>query len=318
MRYVGAGGGLARGTALLLVLLGLGLVSLVMVVLVGRVADQLHEVRGELGEVQARAMAERGLALAWHPEIEAGHPALSGEWGGGGYRARRGTEEGRLALGMLLEEEGREVFRRLLGHWGMGLAEADALIDAAADWVDADDLRRLRGAESADYEQAGLPYNRPFASLDEFRMVRGAWRLDELAPRWRDVLTAEDVGWLDLAEAGAEAIAAATGVELGTAQRFVRARAGADGVHGTADDVELGGLVEALARLGVAGEFEAGYELDVGGEMVRLEAVGWWGDVVVRIVANPEAGGGWRRYELRRAMARGELAPGVVAGEGVR
>ena len=53
---------------------------------------------------------------------------------------------------------------------------ADALAQAIMDWRDADDFRRLRGAERDDYLKAGareLPRNEPFESVDELRFVRG-------------------------------------------------------------------------------------------------------------------------------------------------
>ena len=53
---------------------------------------------------------------------------------------------------------------------------ADALAQAIMDWRDADDFRRLRGAERDDYIKAGareLPRNEPFESVDELRFVRG-------------------------------------------------------------------------------------------------------------------------------------------------
>ncbi len=55
-------------------------------------------------------------------------------------------------------------------------AEADALADAIIDYRDTDDLRSLNGAESVEYEQAGLPWgakNALFASVFELKKVLG-------------------------------------------------------------------------------------------------------------------------------------------------
>lgn len=299
-----------RGTALLLVIAGMAILSMVLMTLAMNVAGQLQDARGAVGELQARARAEQGLAIAQHPGIDPAHPALRGEFGDGGYRAWSSTEEGRLSLPRLLQPGQRETFRRLLQLWGMDLMEADALIDAAADWVDADDRRRLRGAESADYEQPGLPFNRPFSHLDEFRLVRGAERLDQLAPGWREVLTVELLDGLDVTEAGAVAIAAATGADLLMAERFVRWRAGPDGVRGTDDDPELADLAQVRSLLGLPPSPPAGtagalaeaatvYPLTLRGGTRRLEAEGWWGGHAVRIIALPGRDGQWRRYDVR-------------------
>jgi general secretion pathway protein K len=56
---------------------------------------------------------------------------------------------------------------------------ADALSQAIMDWRDADDFRRLRGAERDDYIKDGareLPSNAPFESVDDLRFVRGMTR----------------------------------------------------------------------------------------------------------------------------------------------
>jgi len=53
---------------------------------------------------------------------------------------------------------------------------ADAMSQAILDWRDADDFRRLRGAERDEYIKSGareLPSNGPFESVDELRFVRG-------------------------------------------------------------------------------------------------------------------------------------------------
>lgn len=46
---------------------------------------------------------------------------------------------------------------RFLGQMGVPLEKRDAMIDALRDYTDTDDLRRLNGAEIADYAALGLP-----------------------------------------------------------------------------------------------------------------------------------------------------------------
>lgn len=73
----------------------------------------------------------------------------------------------------LVDEAGLE---RFLIALSVDPITADALAQAIMDWRDADDFRRLRGAERNDYIKDGareLPSNTPFESVDELRFVHG-------------------------------------------------------------------------------------------------------------------------------------------------
>jgi general secretion pathway protein K len=59
---------------------------------------------------------------------------------------------------------------------GQDAETAQRLVEAIADWKDADDLRRPNGAENADYGSAGLKYgpaNAPFQTPGELQRVLG-------------------------------------------------------------------------------------------------------------------------------------------------
>ena len=52
----------------------------------------------------------------------------------------------------------------------------DMIVDRISDWRDPDDLRRLHGAEGAEYAKAGFsgrPRNAPFQSVEELKLVLG-------------------------------------------------------------------------------------------------------------------------------------------------
>ena len=54
--------------------------------------------------------------------------------------------------------------------------QAEAISDSIIDWRDEDDLRRLNGAEEAEYLEAGMhtiPANAPFRSINELQQVLG-------------------------------------------------------------------------------------------------------------------------------------------------
>ena len=84
----------------------------------------------------------------------------------------------------LVDEQG---LTRFLTGVSIDAITADALSQAIIDWRDADDFRRLRGAERDDYLKAGareLPRNSPFEAVDEVRFVRGMTStiLSKIAP----------------------------------------------------------------------------------------------------------------------------------------
>ncbi len=68
------------------------------------------------------------------------------------------------------------LLKGLLVSVGLGNDDADALLDAISDWRDPDSLKRLHGAEEADYQAAGLSYrpaNAPFQAIEELQLVLG-------------------------------------------------------------------------------------------------------------------------------------------------
>ena len=68
------------------------------------------------------------------------------------------------------------LLRGLLLSVGLNDEEAAQLLDAILDWRDPDSLKRLHGAEEADYRAAGLSYgpaNAPFQAIEELQLVLG-------------------------------------------------------------------------------------------------------------------------------------------------
>jgi len=73
---------------------------------------------------------------------------------------------------------------KLLRYCGASEAQAAALGDALADYIDADDLKRINGAEGFEYRAAGLPEprNSPLLSREElwrvfgFAAIRDSWQ----------------------------------------------------------------------------------------------------------------------------------------------
>lgn len=88
------------------------------------------------------------------------------------YRVTLRDTGAALHLNLASEEQLRAFF---IAH-GVDFGEADRLAQRILDWRDADQARRPRGAERADYLARGrvdFPADRPFERLDELRGVEG-------------------------------------------------------------------------------------------------------------------------------------------------
>ena len=130
------------------------------------------------------------------------------------YAEDGGTLELQDAAGLIgLNAFGDEAMSRLLTTLGVSQPQHASLIDALRDYTDADDLRRLSGAEAAQYAAAGLPAgprNAPLASPLELRDVLGWGReaalwttgpgiLDFTAPEGEGRLNPNTAPWQVLA-----------------------------------------------------------------------------------------------------------------------
>ncbi|MCW0216880.1 MAG: general secretion pathway protein GspK [Prosthecobacter sp.] len=201
---------------------------------------------------RARMLSEAALAIAMNPDIKPDDPLLRRQVADDErFVVEMTGEDGLLNPNVLLQREDRETLRRIFMHWGMNIQQANILIDRMLDWVDEDDFSRIQGGESKLYGQTGMPFNRPFRSLEEMALVRGMELVEEAYPQWRDWFSIYASGTLDLNEAQPEVVAAVTGVDIRFAQNLRSQRVGRDGILNTEDDNPMPDLTSALAILGL-------------------------------------------------------------------
>jgi hypothetical protein len=282
---------LARGSALMATLAVVAALALI-VALVSRVLreDQRYiKIRQE--RLNALAWAEAGVALASHPLIKRGDPTLI--WtgpDGEGYQVTIESEDARINPAVVLEREDDIFLESLFAMWGMDPDSSAVLIDSMRDWIDDDENVGLNGAEEGDYAGTGMPGvppNRRFLSVEEIRHVRGAQALDMVRPGWESLFTVRGTGTLDLKDAPAELVAAACGVPIETAQRFVELRRGPDGMPDNEDDPPMNSLDDALTLLGPPGVSEEilNSRVGVGSSTQRITSVGTFGKTTRTLAA---------------------------------
>ncbi len=175
-----------RGIALLLVL---WVLTALMVIVFAFSFSTRVETRSTISfkeEMEKRFISqaglERGIVEIYYnkrflniPEKETwrldGTP-YTGEFGGGYYEVRIMDENGKVDINTAPDV----LLKNLLIQLGLKNEESDAVVDAIMDWKDADDLRRLNGAESDYYMTLPNPYkakNANFDTVEELIFVKG-------------------------------------------------------------------------------------------------------------------------------------------------
>jgi general secretion pathway protein K len=304
------------GFALLVVMLVLTLLSVVVLELVfsmrleastgrafkdGLLAEHLVDaavqqaIREVLSQAPVQALDEAGqlvfLRAAPGSPLPTRLPVLPRErvpLGAGEYAYRITDEDARLNVNTVPTER----MDRLLRALGVDKESRDIILDSLQDWRDADELRRINGAESDDYYLTlPVPYrarNAPLQDVAELRQIRGM--TEELY--WG---TPEHPGLVDLVT-----VFGRDSVNLNTAAAPVLTALGLS-------DAEVADILQTRVRApytAVPGRF-AGRGLGVGSATFRVEAAGWVGGV--------------RRAHAAAVIQRRGVAPGSqgVAGLGI-
>jgi general secretion pathway protein K len=169
-----------RGIALLAVLWVVAILALVAAVFMRETRTEIALTRNLAAEAKAEALAEAGVnrailillglddTIPWRVD----GTAIAFGYGGGTVQLSLQDEGGKIDL----NRAGDTVLQGLFTSVGVGQDAAQHLVDAVADFRDADGLRHLNGAEDAEYARAGLPYDAkdaPFAATDELLQVFG-------------------------------------------------------------------------------------------------------------------------------------------------
>lgn len=246
----------ARGSALLAVLWLVALLTMLVGTTTLLLREDVETASTRRLMFRARMLAEQGLAIAAHPDVKQDDEKLlryEVEKGMGWIVEMEG-EDGRINPNVILERKDRDTMRRIMRAWGLKFDESERVIDALMDWVDSDDFTSgLGGAESKYYGVKGIPFNRPFRSVDEMGQVRYMNEVERIYPSWRTWFSVHSSGTVDVNEASAQVISAVTGADPVIAQQFVARRLGPDGMAHTKDDILYQDVQTALRVLMVSG-----------------------------------------------------------------
>ena len=169
-----------RGIALVVVLWGLVLLAAIAGSFAAGSRTDTVLARNGAENAKARALADAAIARAI---LEMLDNKNVDRWRSDGTVYRFAFADGNARI-WIMDEVGKvdlntapdSLIRAAFRAADLADDDADAMVDAVADFRDTDDLVRLHGAEDKDYEQAGLPFgakDAPFESVDELLRVLG-------------------------------------------------------------------------------------------------------------------------------------------------
>jgi len=270
-----------RGAALLAVIWLIAILAIATMSALRVITFDVDVASSVIHGSRARHLAEMGIAVGANPAVMRSDPLLRqlDSEAGEGFEARIVSEGGRFNLNAILLQEDVSLLLSIFTKWGLELTEAQAVIDALGDWIDADDEVRLNGAEVDAYEKLGRinqPFNRPFYDIDEARLVLGMDLVEAVRPDWRNWFTVWSGGTLDLNEAPAELIAAAAEIPVEQAVIIPELVAGPDGIRDTEDDEPFENTAAALDLLGINPEArpDLAARFTTDDAVTRIESIG--------------------------------------------
>jgi general secretion pathway protein K len=169
------------GMALVLVLWFVSLLSILALGFSRSVRTEIQIAHNLLEDIRDRHLAEAAVQMGIHELLKSDQDDLPSLVSG---VSKGFLFDGRQLSYAIQDERGKvdlnqapdELLLNLLQTSGVEDTQAAGILDAIADWRDDNDLRRLNGAELAEYEEAGLkavPSNKPFVSIDELQQVIG-------------------------------------------------------------------------------------------------------------------------------------------------
>ncbi len=288
-----------RAAALLLVLWAIAILSFAVLWVADLVNLELAARSADSRGMAARQIALSGVAIGLHPQVTREDTELLNREvrPGETMRVRIRGEGARFNINRLLAQQDRMMLKNLFVLWGLDGDAADVLIDRLTDWVDDDIGRQLNGAERSEYEAAGIvgaPADRPFRSVDEMGRVLGMEELAAVKPDWRDAFTIFGDGKIDVNEAGADVLQAATGLTPEMTADVIRARLGPDGEEGTEDDLRFESIDQLNGWL-TASSYpadQAAARLTTESTVKRIDSRGMVGDCERLISVVAESGDG--------------------------
>jgi general secretion pathway protein K len=261
----------SQGSALLLVLFAIILLTGLITATVGFVKNDVDEYGALNKEFRARQLAESGLAFGIHPQVQNEDRSLLEQQtpDGGRFEVKISSESTKLNVNFILQTGRDDLLENLFARWGVAPKDAEAATKGLRNYL-TNPLRTQAAPPSATVVQAA-PQNtnatqpgsqstnsiqlaQQFVAVEEMSLVPEFGPVIEKQPDWADFFTIWGDGKIDVNLVDAATIELITGVSPATADEFVKYRWGPDGKPLTLDDRVYNNMDEVRAVLGMSPE----------------------------------------------------------------
>ncbi len=277
----------SQGSALLLVLFAIILLTGLITATVGFVKNDVDEYGALNKEFRARQLAESGLAFGIHPQVSNEDRSLLEQEmpDGGRFKVRISSESTKLNINFVLQAGRDDLLENLFDRWGVAPKDSIAAVEGMHKYL-ANPLRTQPAAQITNAAQpvaqgnatqpagqttnatqpAGQSANpaqppspgtnavqngQGFIAVEEMSSVPEFGPVMEKQPNWSNFFTTWGDGTIDVNLADADTIELITGVSPATANQFVKYRWGPDGKPFTLDDRLYKTIDEVRGALGM-------------------------------------------------------------------
>jgi general secretion pathway protein K len=260
-----------QGSALLLVLFAIILLTGLITATVGFVKNDVDEYGALNKQFRARQLAESGLAFGIHPQVQnEDRPLLEQQTPDGGrFRVTISSESTKLNVNAILQAGRDDLLENLFARWGVAPKDAEAAVKGLRNYLSSPQRTQPAlqttnavqatpqstnatqpGSQNTNVAQLG----QQFAAVEEMSLVPEFGPVIEKQPDWTNFFTIWGDGKIDVNLADADTIELITGVSPATADEFVKYRWGPDGKPFTLDDRVYNSMDEVRAALGMSPE----------------------------------------------------------------
>jgi general secretion pathway protein K len=254
-----------RGSALLLVLFAIILLSSLVTATVTFVGNDVDEYGALNKQFRARQLAESGLAFGIDPQVQNQDQALLEQVmpDGGRFHVFISSESTKLNINFLLQNGRQDLLSDLFVRWGVAPKVADAAAQGLLEHLENPVSTQAAVATPTPATPTATPaagtaqtvtLATQYSSVAEMSVVSEFAPVMKKQPNWMDFFTIWGDGKLDLNLADADMISLVAGVSQATADQLVKYRWGPDGKPFTSDDRLYNNLDEVRAALGLNAE----------------------------------------------------------------